>query len=278
MPRVLNIAHRGGAGLWPENTLPAFLRAARAGYDGAELDVQLTRDGVLAVTHDFRPNRDLSRQPDGAWLASALPPIRGLSFAQLQSFTVGRPKPGSAYESSHPDLTPEDDVRIPTLAQVIAAIREFPNFQLFIEIKTSLDDPKLSASAVEVADATVALLRAENFSDRAVLIGFDWKGLIRAHIRAPEISFWFSTRPNQYPQTGAATGDSVVRIIKDAGGKGWFPHMSDATHGAIWAAHDAGISIGAWTVNDPVDMRALIARGIDAICSDYPDRLADTLK
>ena len=76
MAHPLNIAHRAGAGLWPENTLVAFETAARAGCNGAELDVQLTRDNVLAVTHDFRPNVDITRGADGQWLQGPQPSIR----------------------------------------------------------------------------------------------------------------------------------------------------------------------------------------------------------
>ena len=68
--RPLNIAHRGGAKLWPENTLFAFEQSASAGFDGAELDVQLSRDGRLVVFHDFLFKPELCRHADGRWLGA----------------------------------------------------------------------------------------------------------------------------------------------------------------------------------------------------------------
>src|SRR5271170_3226179 len=93
----LNIAHRGGAGLWPENTLAAFSRAVRMGADGAELDVQLTREGEVVVFHDHRLKADLCRDASGHWLGAPGPRILDLTFAELQAYDVGRPRPGSAY-------------------------------------------------------------------------------------------------------------------------------------------------------------------------------------
>src|SRR5215469_3208458 len=104
----LNIAHRGGAGLWPENTLAAFANAAAMGADGAELDVQLTRDGELVVFHDFRLKADLVSDGNGRWLTAPGPRIVDLSFGELQNYVVGRPRPDSDYARAHPLLEARD--------------------------------------------------------------------------------------------------------------------------------------------------------------------------
>ncbi|HEX2761654.1 MAG TPA: glycerophosphodiester phosphodiesterase family protein, partial [Rhizomicrobium sp.] len=91
--KPLNIAHRGGAALMPENTLAAFADAIARGCDGAELDVQLSRDGVVVVHHDFRLMADVARK-DGAWLERPGPRIKDLTWAELQQFDVGSPRPG----------------------------------------------------------------------------------------------------------------------------------------------------------------------------------------
>src|SRR5690242_20322910 len=107
---IWNIAHRGGAGLRPENTLAAFANAVRLGCDGAELDVQLSADGVAVVHHDFRLNRALTRR-NGQWLTDETPRIKDLRFAELQSFDLGHADPTSAYARGHPDLVPADGAR-----------------------------------------------------------------------------------------------------------------------------------------------------------------------
>ncbi|MDO9125933.1 MAG: glycerophosphodiester phosphodiesterase family protein, partial [Parvibaculum sp.] len=73
MTKPLQVAHRGGAGLWPENTMAAFERAIGAGADGIELDVHLTRDGKLAVHHDESLKPAIARGPDGQWLTRPTP-------------------------------------------------------------------------------------------------------------------------------------------------------------------------------------------------------------
>src|SRR2546430_4687852 len=192
MTKPLNIAHRGGAYLWPENTLFAFISAAKAGYDGAELDVQMTRDEKLVVFHDFRLKPELCRFSDGRWIKRSaitpLPLIRDLTLGELQGFDVGRPKRGSLYALKHPNLCPHDGERMPTLAEIIAEVRAVkPDFQLFVEIKTSLEDPALSAAPEAVAEAALAELRRAELFEHSVLVGFDWRGLIHAKRLEPTL-------------------------------------------------------------------------------------------
>ena len=268
MKRPLNIAHRGGAGLWPENTLTAFREAARAGFDGAELDVQLTRDGQLVAFHDFIPSARTCRGP-----AAAPPrPICEWTTAELQRLDVGR---GDAPE------------RIPLLEEIIAevgAIRS--DFLLFIELKTALHDHRLSKAPEAVADAIVAVLRATKFEKRAVLVGFDWAGLIHAKRIAPEIKCWFTTLPPQdalgkdeslwsggFPP--AKFEGSVVRAIKAAGGDGWLAHHEEA---GLEEGQALGLKTGIWTVNDEAKFKGALRRSVDAIVTDRPDRLQRLIK
>ena len=271
MPKPLNIAHRGGAGLWPENTLFAFVSAAQSGFDGAELDVQLTRDGRLVVFHDFRLKPELCRDSGGQWLAGRhLPLIKDLNFSELQGFDVGRPKPGTFYACSHRNLTPRDGERMPSLSDVIGAVRAVKkDFRLFIEIKTSAEDPALSAPAEAVAEAVVADLRRSASGASAVLVSFDWKGLVHAKRLDPALPCWFTTDRNA--RFGADN-------IKSFGGDGWFCELSRANAEAVHAARARGLSFGVWTVNAPSDMRALMAHGVDAICTDRPDILKTLLE
>src|SRR5882757_5100669 len=113
-----NIAHRGGAQLMPENTLAAFSDAMARGCDGAELDVQLTRDGVVVVHHDFRLKAGLARKDD-VWLTQPGPRIKDLSLAQLRQFDVGTAQPGGGYALTHPLLKPVN-ASVPTLEEVAA--------------------------------------------------------------------------------------------------------------------------------------------------------------
>src|SRR3954469_18713052 len=112
---TLCIAHRGGAGLLPENTLAAFCDAVARGCDGAELDVQVSRDGEVVVFHDYQLKPEICRDETGVWLRRPTPRIKDLSLEELRRFDIGRADPVSEYARRHPFLKPIDGERIPTL-------------------------------------------------------------------------------------------------------------------------------------------------------------------
>ena len=146
-------------------------------------------------------------------------------------------------------LTPRDGERMPSLADVIAAVRAVkPDFQLFVEIKTSLEDPALSAAPEAVAEAVLAELRRAEFLEHAVLVGFDWRGLIHAKRLEPALRCWFSTERRSRVAADA---------IKEAGGDGWFCSLDRGGAPTFREARALGLSYGVWTVNQPRDMRAL---------------------
>jgi glycerophosphoryl diester phosphodiesterase len=260
MPRILNIAHRGGAGLRPENTLSAFRHAAALGADGAELDVQLSADGVVVVHHDYRLNPEFARK-GGQWLAGEGPRIKDLTFAELAVFDLGRPRPGSDYTRSHPDLVVEDGAKIPALEEVVRALPE--SFLLLVELKSSTSAD--SADPVLLADGAFRMMKSA--LARTIFVGFDWRGLARIKSLEPKARCWFTT--------DKLTGDAApaIHFIKAAGGDGWFPRHEDVTPESVSLARTLGLQIGAWTVNDSQEMRRLLELKLDAICTDRPDIL-----
>jgi glycerophosphoryl diester phosphodiesterase len=261
--KVLNIAHRGGGALRPENTMAAFRNAVTLGADGAELDVQLSADGMAVVHHDYRLNPGLTRE-NGAWLTGETPRIKDLSFAELQRFDLGRADPASDYAKDHPLLVPEDGARIPSLKEVAALPL---SFLLLVELKSSTDPE--SADPVALADAALEVMKDQ--LSRTIFVGFDWRGLARIKAQAKDARCWFTTDKLQ--------GDArvVPDIIKAAGGDGWFPCYQDATAEMVALARAHGLRVGAWTVNEPDEMKRLIELKLDAICTDRPDVL-QTLK
>jgi len=253
-----NIAHRGGAQLMPENTLAAFADALACGCDGAELDVQLTRDGVAVVHHDFRLKAGRARK-DGEWLSEPGPRIKDLTLEELRLYDVGMAQPGSDHAQTHPLLKPME-ARIPTLNEVVAATKDRA-FILFVELKCDASDD--SADPVALADAAFRVA-----GDGAIYVGFDWRALARA--RELGAVCWFTA-----DKIGAPGARPLIGMIAQAGGKGWFPNYSDATPENVAYARERGLKVGAWTVNDPADMRRLMA--LDAICTDRPDLLSGLL-
>ena len=260
--QALNIAHRGGAALRPENTLVAFQNAIVLGADGAELDVQLSADGVVIVHHDPRLNPGYARR-DGAWLSGETPLIKDLTLSALKAFDLGRPDPNSDYARLYPDLTPVDGAQIPTLAEVRDAARAAPKpFVLFVELK--FDKGASNGEVAALADAALEVMKDD--LSHTVFVGFDWRGLIRIKHAAPMAQVWFST--------DKLDGDlhPIIAGISASMADGWFPHYANATPDYVDTARALGLKVGAWTVNDPADMRRL--SDLDAICTDRPDVLA----
>ncbi len=245
--------------MWPENTLVAFRHAFALGADGAELDVQLSADGVVVVHHDYRLNPALTRK-DGVWLKGRTPRIKDLSFAEMQDFDLGRADPGSDYVREHPILTAEDGARIPSLKEVAALPA---SFLLLVELKSSTDPA--SADPIALADAAFEVMKDQ--LPRTIFVGFDWRGLAEIKKRAKDARCWFTT--------DELKGDArlVLDVIKAAGGDGWFPRYQDATAEMAAHARGLGLQIGAWTVNEADEMKRLIDLKLDAICTDRPDLL-----
>ena len=308
--KSLNIAHRGGAGLHPENTLAAFAHAVDIGVDGFELDVQLAKDGTVVVFHDDALKPEIVRDADGQWLNETGPLIKDLPYPELQAYDIGRLKPGTKYGARYPEQVPHDGERIPKLAEVIYLINRAGGHQrLWIELKTNFLDRSMSSSPQATADAVVRVLKREKFVDRTILVGFDWPALIAAKKLAPKIECWFTTLPQSWfgdtdpppehgpppkveldklralerseaPWTGGFDRPkygSVIKAAKAGGADGWFPYYADINATTVAEARSLGLKVGAWTVDREADLTRLANMRIDGICTDYPDRLARIL-
>lgn len=309
--KPLNIAHRGGAGLRPENTLAAFAHALDIGVDGFELDVQLAKDGTVVVFHDDALKREIVRDADGQWLSETGPLIKDLPYPELQAYDIGRLKPGTKYGAQYPEQVPQDGERIPRLAEVIYMInRAGGSEKLWIELKTNFLDRTQSSSPEATAEAVIRVLTREKFLDRAILVGFDWPALIAAKKLAPNVECWFTTLPqtwfgdtdppkehwpppkaelerlralerNGAPWTGGfdrPKHGSVMKAAKAGGADGWFPYFGDISAETVAETRALGLKVGAWTVDREADLKRMVGLGLDGICTDYPDRLARLLK
>ncbi len=109
--------HRGARGLYPENTLPGFEAALELGVTTLEMDLAVTRDGVVVVHHDRRLDPLRTRGPDGAWLGAPTPAIAELSHAELAAYDIGRARPGGKGAKRFPGQKGLDGVAIPTLGE-----------------------------------------------------------------------------------------------------------------------------------------------------------------
>lgn len=282
-------AHRGGRALFPENTLQSFANALSMGVDTLELDIGVTKDGAIVVSHERKLNPDLARGPDGNYVASPGTPFVQLRLDEVKKYDVGRIRPGSAYAAQFPDQHAVADTPIPTLREVFALVRKSGNdhVRLNIETKIDPDHPDESPDPDRFVALLLDLLDAEKFSDRVTVQSFDWRTLQLVQKLAPAIPTVYLTQQKGLGATIAldkATewtagfnpadhGNSLPATIKAAGGAIWSPYFRDVDPEIIAESHRLGLSVVVWTVNKPEDIARMIEIGADGIISDRPDLL-----
>jgi glycerophosphoryl diester phosphodiesterase len=230
-------------GYAPENTMASFEEAIRRGADLIELDVQLTQDGEVAVIHDT----SVDRTTNGEGL------VRDLSWKKLKSFDAGAWY-GPDYAHQY----------VPSLTDVITRFRNrrtarHHSLGFVIELKT------VKGSGGSLADSVVALLQKEQFTDRVVVISFDAVALqeVRAANKHLPTGLLYSEEKEESPV-------SQARAI---GAHAIFPRKTCVTSKGIASAHKAGLAVGTWTANTKNEMKRVITCGVDAIATNYPDRL-----
>jgi glycerophosphoryl diester phosphodiesterase len=286
--------HRGARGLAPENTLAAFRKALELGVTTLELDLAMTRDGVLVVSHDPLLNPDLVRDASGQWLTAPGPAINTLTLAELRRYDVGRIDPRSRYATQLPEQVARDGERIPTLKEVVDLVRSSgKNVRFNIETKLSPDRPAEAPPPDVFARAAVEFWRAEKLETVAAVQSFDWRTLIEVKRLAPDIETACLTvqqpsfdnvqkgRAGPSPWTGGLDVDdvtgSVPRLVQRAGCAIWSPFYRELTSEGLGEAVALGLTVIPWTVNEKAEMARLIDLGVHGIITDYPDRLRDVM-
>ncbi|HET9821428.1 MAG TPA: glycerophosphodiester phosphodiesterase [Burkholderiaceae bacterium] len=287
--------HRGARGLAPENTLPGFARALGVGVTTLETDIAITRDDVLVISHDPALNPEITRGPDGKFLAARGPVIRQLRFDELQRYDVGRLNPALPYASRYPDQQAADGARIPRLAQLFALLERAGghDVRLALEIKTTPFNADETVAPEPFAQALVAAVRAAGLPARTSILSFDWRALAAVQALAPEIETVYLTAQQPWldnVRAGTAEGSawtagvqhrehgSVPKMVRAAGGRTWSAFFGDLDAAAVREAHALGLKVLAWTVNAPADIERMLDLGVDGIVSDRPDRVRDALQ
>jgi glycerophosphoryl diester phosphodiesterase len=270
------IGHRGARGLFPENTVEGFRQTFALGVRTFELDVGMTRDGVVVVSHDLALNPAITRDASGQFISGPPPLLREMTFAGLQAYDVGRIRPGTAYRLAHRSQIPCDGARIPALVEILA---DLPDAHFVIELKTDPRYPERTAPPAELADAALGVIDAAGAADRVILESFDWRGPNHIHRARGEIRLAWLTHESTIRDaarwwegvTVEQFNGSVPAAVASRGGGIWASHWETLTRDQIAEAHDLGLRVIPWTVNRRTAMRRLAAWGVDGLITDRPD-------
>nr|WP_319486065.1 glycerophosphodiester phosphodiesterase family protein [uncultured Cohaesibacter sp.] len=290
--------HRGARGLLAENTLPSFAYALSIGVCILEIDIQMTRDGVLVVTHDFRLSSSLARDDKGSWVDDG-PEVIDLTYDELRRYDVGGLRSGTDYAARYPDQAFLNGIVIPSLDEVMALCRTKPPHEaaLNIEIKSDPTRDVHRQRRGQVIDTLIASLKQQGFEDRVIVQSFDWALIDDLKDKAPDIERAYLTVEESEvegdelrghatvfrgsPWLGRsdfdANGGSVAAMLAKEQASFWSAFYRDLTAEKVAEAHRLGLGVNAWTVNDFVDIEHMIDIGVDGIISDYPARVQRVL-
>jgi len=250
--------HRGARARMPENTIPAFEYAIGVGVDVLELDLAVTKDNVLVVSHD-----PILHAPVCKGLVEKAV-IHELTLAQVKEWDCGAVQNPKFHEQKAIPGT-----RIPTFDEVLD-LAPRGKFEFNVETKIFVAHPEYTPTPAEFSRLLVEAIRKHKLEKRVIIQSFDFRTLVAARKIAPEIRL--SALYEQGPK------DFVTLSKEGANAEIVSPEYRLVTVEKVIAAHAKGLQVVAWTANTPEDWDKLIRAGVDAIISDDPAALIAHLK
>ncbi|MBT3180266.1 MAG: hypothetical protein HOB40_06980 [Candidatus Marinimicrobia bacterium] len=297
--------HRGARGLRPENTLEGFEFAMDLGVSTLELDLAVTKDRHVLVTHNPYVSAHLCLNEDGSIIQAdsgaqfSGPLIRDLTLEEIKKFDCGsiNPNPSQFLEPPRINIP---GAQMPTLTEVFDLInKKKSNVHLNIEMKI---DPRYDVTIpeVEFVNAVVKVIQDSGMKNRINLQSFNWHSLALVKKIDPEIktagllgSGSFSMINDSIPSPWlngirySNDGGSALSVLREAESyidifsPSWrlvSPEDSLFLHSTVQEIQKAGFPVIPWTVNKRSEMELLINLGVDGIITDYPDSLNLVLK
>jgi glycerophosphoryl diester phosphodiesterase len=252
---VLVFAHRGGGGLYPENTLEAFRYSVGMKVDVLELDIHSTSDGKLVVFHDSSVDRTTNGTGN----------VKETTLAELKKLDAGFQ---FSTDSGQSFPFRGKNIAIPTLEEVFDA---FPEMTFNIEPKQA--EPSIIKPLCD-------LLREKKMVSKAIVGSFNQTVIDEFRQECPEVAT--SASPSEvsefiaYQKSGLSQSYSppmqALQVPEQIAG------VPIVTKDFVDSAHKMNLKVHVWTINETIDMQRLIDLGVDGIMTDYPDKLLELIK
>ena len=241
--RIAVAAHRGGALLWPENSLLAYRNAIGLGVEYLETDVHLTADGEVIVLHD--PTLDRTTTGRGA--------VRDVKAAELAPVRL---------KAADGSVTAEP---VPTLAQLLDVLKP-SSARLLLEIKVGTGRQRYP----EIEEKTLGLVKQRGLLDRVVIMAFEAPTIVRIRELEPSARTTLLVSRTRVDRERVAAREAV-KWAKAAGATDLGIDFRALDAEVIADSRAAGLRVAAWTVNDEADIRRVLGLGVDVVISDRPD-------
>lgn len=265
-------AHRGGAGLMPENTIPAMQHALDLGVNTLEFDLHLSQDGQVVVSHDSYFHPRYSTRPDGTLVQEEDPKeyLYTMPYDSIARYDVGQRFverwPGQEKIAVGKPLASD-------LIDFAEGYAKKPvNYNIEIKSWPGEGEGTLWPEYHVFCDTCVPLLLSKNLGERLIVQCFDTRALNYMHAKWPELTLSYLTEDYD--------GGDIETLLQnlDFIPQWWSPESSVVTPENVAWCHAHGIGVVPWTVDDPAEMRRLVDCGVEAIISNYPDILIETVR
>jgi glycerophosphoryl diester phosphodiesterase len=258
--------HRGTRGLMPENTVQAMKKALDVGVETLELDVVISKDKQVVVSHDPYMSADIATKPDGTPVTAEEQKsinLYQLTYDQIKKYDVGSKK--------HPQFPEQKNFRAykPLLAELIDSVNAYvkkknlPQPRYNIEIKMSpATDNVYNPDVAEFVKLVVPICQ-QKLGNRYNIQSFDARPLQLIHQQYPTIALAYLTANAKTVDENLATLGFMPKTYS--------PYYKGVTAETVKACHDKGMQIIPWTVNTKPEIESLVKLGVDGIITDYPN-------
>lgn len=266
-PKFDRQGHRGCRGLMPENTIPAMKKALDLGVQTLELDVVISKDKQVVVSHDTYMSSAIAQKPDGSLVSADEQKtinLYQLTYAEIKKFDVGsKPHPEFGQQQKFPAYKPLLSDLLDSV-DTYAKANGLPLPKFNIEIKSMpATDGVYHPAPAEFVELVLGVCRTKNLGKRLIIQSFDARPLQLIHKQFPDISLSYLTaNPKSLTDNLATLGFTPYA---------YSPYYKTVTGETVKACHQQGMLIVPWTVNTKAEIEGLVQLGVDGIISDYPN-------
>ena len=263
-------AHRGGAGLWPENTFTSMTKATEMGVNTLELDLQISQDGKVVVSHDAYFHSRYATRPDGSEVKSEDPKeyLYTMPYSTIAKYDVGK-RPSTVWpgKEQSPAIKPLATELIDSVENYVKANGLDPmRYNIEIKCRKGKDEGKNWPEYHEFVDKCMELLLSKNLGDRLVVQCFDARALNYMHEKYPQVKLSYLISKED---TDWETYMGKLNFTPE-----WLsPEFVIVDQTMVDNCRKAGIRLVPWTVDNEADIRRILDLHVEAIITNYPDRV-----
>ena len=262
--------HRGCRGLMPENTVAGMLKALDMGVTTLEMDVVVTKDKKVVLSHEPWMEKEITTKPDGSYVTTTAEAmalnIYNMNYEEVKKYDVGlKPHPRFPQQAKLKAYKPLLSELIDSVTEYMKTRRKpFPFYN--IEIKSlPAGDNRFHPLPAEFVELIMAVIKEKGVEDMVIIQSFDTRSLIYLHEKYPSIktSLLIEDSEDKDFETQLKSLGFIPTIYS--------PNQTMVDETVVKQCHEKGMKIIPWTVNDKKQIKKFMKMGVDGMITDYPD-------